>query len=54
MGRYDLSEPEWRVVMPLLPPLGQGKQRVNDRVDPPRFGNTVFSCLPFGLFGDVS
>lgn len=32
MGRYDLSEAEWRIVVPLLPPAGRGKRRVDDRV----------------------
>ena len=31
MGRYDLSDEEWAIVQPLLPPVGRGKRRVDDR-----------------------
>lgn len=31
MGRYDLSDEEWRLVEPLLPKVGKGKRRVDDR-----------------------
>jgi transposase len=31
MARYDLSEAEWRLVEPLLPPGGRGKVGVDDR-----------------------
>lgn len=31
MARYDLSEAEWRIVKPLLPPVGKGKRRQDDR-----------------------
>ena len=37
MARYDLSEAEWRVVEPLLPPVGKGAHREgNYPVDVPR------------------
>ena len=31
MTRYDLSEAEWRIVEPLLPPFDRGKAPVDDR-----------------------
>ncbi|MCF3935299.1 IS5 family transposase [Acuticoccus sp. M5D2P5] len=31
MARYDLSEVEWSIIEPLLPPSLPGKQRVDDR-----------------------
>ena len=44
MARYDLSEAEWRVVGPLLPPGGRGKARVDDR----RVVNGIFYVLRTG------
>lgn len=44
MARYDLSEAEWRVVEPLLPPGGRGKARVDDR----RVVNGIFYVLRTG------
>jgi len=44
MARYDLSESEWKIVKPLLPPLGLGKQRVDDR----RVVNGIFYVLRTG------
>ena len=44
MARYDLSEAEWRIVEPLLPPLGRGKARVDDR----RVVNGIFYVLRTG------
>ena len=32
LGRYDLSDEEWRIVAPLLPVRGRGKHRVDDRI----------------------
>ena len=56
MARYDLSEAEWQVVEPLLPPPGMGKVRVDDR----RVVNGIFYILRTGspwrdlpeVFGD--
>lgn len=31
MARFDLSDEEWAVVQPLLPPRGRGPARKNDR-----------------------
>jgi transposase len=44
MARYDLSETEWRVVEPLLPPGGRGPARVDDR----RVVNGIFYVLRTG------
>jgi transposase len=44
MARYDLSEAEWRVVEPLLPPGGRGPARVDDR----RVVNGIFYVLRTG------
>ena len=44
MGRYDLSDEEWRLVAPLLPKLGKGKPRVDDR----RVVNGIFYVLRTG------
>ena len=44
MGRYDLSEAEWRIVEALLPPAGRGKARVDDR----RVVNGIFYVLRTG------
>lgn len=44
MARYDLSEVEWRIVEPLLPPVGKGKARVDDR----RIVNGIFYVLRTG------
>jgi transposase len=44
MARYDLSEAEWRLVEPLLPPVGRGKARVDDR----RVVNGIFYVLRTG------
>ena len=41
MGRYDLSEAEWRIVEPLLPPVGKGARREDDR----RIVNGIFYVL---------
>ena len=44
MARYDLSEAEWRLVEPLLPPAGRGPRRVDDR----RVVNAIFYVLRTG------
>lgn len=44
MARYDLSDGEWRVVEPLLPPIGKGKPRGDDR----RVVNGIFYVLRTG------
>ena len=44
MARYDLSEAEWRIVEPLLPPPGRGAARVDDR----RVVNAIFYVLRTG------
>lgn len=44
MARYDLSDEEWRLVEPLLPKPGKGKQRVDDR----RVANGIFYVLRTG------
>ncbi len=44
MARYDLSEAEWRLVEPLLPPVGKGKRREDDR----RIVNGIFYVLRTG------
>ena len=44
MARYDLSEAEWQIVEPLLPPHGLGKKRVDDR----RVVNGIFYVLRTG------
>ena len=44
MARYDLSEAEWRVMEPPLPPGGRGKARVDDR----RVVNGIFNVLRTG------
>ena len=44
MARYDLSDAEWRIVEPLLPPVGKGKPRHDDR----RVINGIFYALRTG------
>ena len=44
MARYDLSEAEWRIVEPLLPPGGRGPVRTDDR----RVVNGIFYVLRTG------
>lgn len=44
MARYDLSEVEWRIVEPLLPPVGKGARREDDR----RIVNGIFYVLRTG------
>lgn len=44
MGRYDLSEAEWRLIEPLLPNKPRGKARVDDR----RLINGIFYVLRTG------
>ena len=44
MARYDLSEAEWRIVQPLLPPAGRGAARVDDG----RVVNAIFYVLRTG------
>jgi transposase len=44
MARYDLSEAEWRIVEPLLPAVGKGKPRADDR----RIVNGIFYVLRTG------
>ena len=44
MARYDLSEAEWRIVEPLLPPPGRGAARVDDR----KVVNAIFYVLRTG------
>ncbi|MDP3175797.1 MAG: transposase, partial [Phenylobacterium sp.] len=44
MARYDLSEAEWRIVEPLLPAVGKGKRRVDDR----QIVNGIFYVLRTG------
>jgi transposase len=44
MGRYDLSEVEWRLIEPLLPNKSRGVARVDDR----RVLNGVFYVLRTG------
>lgn len=44
MGRYDLSEAEWRVIEPLLPDKPRGVARVDDR----RVINGIFYVLRTG------
>jgi transposase len=44
MARYDLSETEWRIVEPLLPPVGKGAHRKDDR----RIVNGIFYVLRTG------
>ena len=44
MARYDLSEAEWLIVEPLLPAVGKGKRRVDDR----RLINGFFFVLRTG------
>ena len=44
MARYDLSEVEWSIIEPLLPPAPPGKQRVDDR----RVLNGIFWVLRTG------
>ena len=44
MARYDLSEAEWLLVEPLLPAVGKGKPRVDDR----RLVNGIFFVLRTG------
>ena len=31
MGRFDLTDEEWAVIEPLLPPQGRGPERKDDR-----------------------
>jgi len=44
MGRYDLSETEWRLIEPLLPNKPRGVARVDDR----RVVNGIFYVLRTG------
>jgi transposase len=44
MGRYDLSEAEWRLIEPLLPDRPRGVARVDDR----RVINGIFYVLRTG------
>ena len=44
MGRYDLSEAEWRLIEPLLPNKPRGVARVDDR----RVINGIFYVLRTG------
>ena len=44
MARYDLSEEEWRIVGPLLPPAGRGARRGDDR----QVVNGIFYVLRTG------
>jgi transposase len=44
MGRYDLSEAEWRLIQPLLPDKPRGVARVDDR----RVINGIFYVLRTG------
>lgn len=44
MARYDLSEVEWRIVEPLLPAVGKGARREDDR----RIVNGIFYVLRTG------
>jgi transposase len=44
MGRYDLSEVEWRLIAPLLPNKPRGVARVDDR----RVINGIFYVLRTG------
>ena len=44
MGRYDLSEVEWRLIEPLLPDKPRGVARVDDR----RVINGIFYVLRTG------
>lgn len=44
MGRYDLSEAEWRLIEPLLPDKPRGVARVDDR----RVINGIFYILRTG------
>ena len=44
MGRYDLSEAEWRLIEPLLPDKPRGVSRVDDR----RVINGIFYVLRTG------
>jgi len=44
MARYDLSEVEWRIVEPLLPPVGKGARREDDR----RIVSGIFYVLRTG------
>lgn len=44
MARYDLSEAEWRIVEPLLPSVGKGARREDDR----RIVNGIFYVLRTG------
>jgi len=44
MGRYDLSEAEWRLIEPLLPDKPRGVRRVDDR----RVLNGIFYVLRTG------
>jgi transposase len=44
MARYDLSEVEWQIVEPLLPPVGKGARREDDR----RIVNGIFYVLRTG------
>ena len=42
--RFDLSDVEWRVIQPLLPPKGRGRARVDDR----RVLDAIFYILRTG------
>lgn len=44
MARYDLSETEWRLILPLLPNKPRGVARVDDR----RVVNGIFYVLRTG------
>lgn len=46
MGRYDLTEKEWRAIEPLLPNKPRGVPRVDDR----RVLNGIFWVLRSGAF----
>ena len=45
--RFDLSDVEWRVIQPLLPPEGRGRARVDDR----RVLDAIFYILRTGAPG---
>lgn len=49
MARYDLSEAEWRIIEPLLPPGGRGPERVDDR----QVINGIFYVLRTGRLGET-
>ena len=49
MGRYDLSEAEWRLIAPLFPDKPRGVARVDDR----RVVNGIFYILRTGASTNV-